>query len=115
MYDMCLNLEKFVFGVTESKFLGFMISARDIEVNPDKVKATSGISPPRTINEVHRLLGRVNYMSRFFAKLVERNLPFFHVLRNSKSFAWTEECAIAFNDLKKHIATLPTLATPVIG
>ena len=36
-YNMKLNLEKCAFGVTAGKFLGFMVSQRGIEANPDKI------------------------------------------------------------------------------
>ena len=36
---MKLNPTKFVFGVSSGKFLGFMVSQRGIEANPDKVRA----------------------------------------------------------------------------
>ena len=36
-YNMKLNPSKCVFGVTAGKFLGFMVSQRGIEVNPEKV------------------------------------------------------------------------------
>ena len=36
-YNMKLNSSKCVFGVTAGKFLGFMVSQRGIEVNPEKV------------------------------------------------------------------------------
>ena len=36
-YNMKLNLNKCVFGVTAGKFLGFMVSQRGIEVNPEKM------------------------------------------------------------------------------
>jgi hypothetical protein len=64
-YGMSLNPEKCVFRVTEGKFLGFQISSRGIEVNPDKVKAVLDMDPPRTVNEVQRFVGRVNYLGRF--------------------------------------------------
>jgi len=34
---MKLNPKKCIFGVRSGKFLGFMISSRDIEANPDKI------------------------------------------------------------------------------
>jgi len=114
-YGMCLNPEKWVFGVTEGKFLGFMISARGIEVNPEKVKAAVDFSPPRNVNEVQRFLGKVNYLSRFCSKLAERNLPFFDILRNARDFAWTEQCQAAFEELRAHLASLPTLSSPIKG
>ena len=38
-YRMKLNPAKCVFGVSSGKFLGFMVSQRGIEANPEKVKA----------------------------------------------------------------------------
>ena len=38
-YNMKLNPRKCTFGVTAGKFLGFMVSQRDIKVNPDKIQA----------------------------------------------------------------------------
>src|ERR1044071_3350890 len=90
-YGMSFNPGKCVFGVTEGKFLGFQISSRGIEVNPDKVKAVLNMDPPRTVNEVQRFVGRVNYLGCFCAKLVEKNLPFFEILRRRKDFVWTLE------------------------
>nr|KYP65356.1 Retrovirus-related Pol polyprotein from transposon 17.6 [Cajanus cajan] len=40
-HNMRLNLEKCVFGVQGGKFLGFMITSRGIEANPEKCKAIS--------------------------------------------------------------------------
>ena len=38
-YNMKLNPRKCVFGVTVGKFLGFRVSQRGIEVNPEKIQA----------------------------------------------------------------------------
>ena len=38
-YQMKLNPSKCVFGIASSKFLGFMVSQRGIEANPEKVQA----------------------------------------------------------------------------
>ena len=44
-YNMKLNPSKCVFGVTAEKFLGFMVSQRGIEVNPEKVLAILKLEP----------------------------------------------------------------------
>uniref|UniRef100_A0A2N9F216 Uncharacterized protein n=1 Tax=Fagus sylvatica TaxID=28930 RepID=A0A2N9F216_FAGSY len=46
-YNMKLNPEKCAFGVSSGKFLGFMVSQRGIEANPDKIKAIPGNEPPQ--------------------------------------------------------------------
>ena len=51
-YNMKLNPSKCVFWVTAGKFLGFMVSQRGIEVNPEKVRAIMELKPPRMVKEV---------------------------------------------------------------
>uniref|UniRef100_A0A2N9GMX4 Uncharacterized protein n=1 Tax=Fagus sylvatica TaxID=28930 RepID=A0A2N9GMX4_FAGSY len=58
-YQMKLNPSKCAFGVYSGKFLGFMVSQRGIEANPDKIKAILEMQPPKTTKEVQRLTGRV--------------------------------------------------------
>ena len=45
-YNMKLNLSKCAFRVTTGKFLGFMVSQRGIEANPDKIRAIVKMAPP---------------------------------------------------------------------
>ena len=52
---MKLNPSKYVFGVTAKKFLGFMVSQRGIEVNPEKVRAIMELEPLKTVNAVQSL------------------------------------------------------------
>nr|KYP48299.1 Retrovirus-related Pol polyprotein from transposon 17.6 [Cajanus cajan] len=58
-HDMRLNSEKCVFGVSGGKFLGFMLSARGIEANPDKWQAIVGMRSPQNLKEVQRLARRL--------------------------------------------------------
>ena len=51
-YNMKLNPSECAFGVLSDKFLGFMVSYRGIEVNPDKIQAILNMEPPRDIKEV---------------------------------------------------------------
>ena len=45
-YSMKLNPSKCAFGVSSGKFLGFMVSHRGIETNPDKIRAILDMKPP---------------------------------------------------------------------
>ena len=102
-YNMKLNPSKCVFEVTAGKFLGFMVSQRGIEVNPEKVWAIMELEPLRTVKEVQSLNGKIAALNRFVSKEMERCLPFFRTLR--KSFEWTDECQKAFEDLKKYLSS----------
>ena len=93
-YNMKLNPSKCIFGVTARKFLGFMVSQRGIEVNPEKVQAILELEPPRTVKAVQSLNGKVAALNRFVSKVIDKCLPFFRVLR--KFFEWTNECQKTF-------------------
>jgi len=62
---MRLNPEKCVFGVEGGKFLGFMLTNRGIEANPDKYRAIVEMLSPRSVKDVQRLVGRVVALSQF--------------------------------------------------
>ncbi|XP_030963402.1 uncharacterized protein LOC115984522 [Quercus lobata] len=112
-YKMKLNPSKCAFGVSSGKFLGFMVSQRGIEANPDKIQAILNMEPPKNIKEVQSLTGRVAALNRFVSKATDKCLPFFKVLR--KAFEWTDECQRAFQDLKDYLTTAPLLSPSVQG
>ena len=89
-YNMRLNPSKCTFGVMVGKFLGFMVSQRGIEANPNKILAIIEMAPPRNVKEVQSLNGKIATLNRFMSRVTDKCLPFFHTLK--KSFEWTAEC-----------------------
>ena len=110
---MKLNPSKCAFGVSSKKFLGFMVSQRGIEVNPNKFQAILSMEPPKNIKEVQSLTGRVIALNRFVSKATDKCLSFFKVLK--KAFKWTDKCQKAFQDLKVYLITTPLLSPFVLG
>jgi hypothetical protein len=104
-----LNPDKCVFGVSTRKLLGFLVSHRGIEANPEKIKAIEAMRPPARIKDVQKITGSLAALSRFISRLAERALPFFKLLRKSGPFSWTEEAEQAFQELKQHLVSLPIL------
>ena len=82
-YNMKLNPGKCAFEVTAGKFLGFMVSQRGIEANPDKIRAIMEMKPPRNVKEVQSLNGKVAALNRFVSRATDKCLPFFHTLKKS--------------------------------
>jgi hypothetical protein len=80
-----LNPDKCVFGVTTG-LLGFLVSYRGIEANPEKIKTVEAMRPPACIKDVQKLTGCLAALSRFISRLAERALLFFKLLRKSGPF-----------------------------
>ena len=112
-YNLKLNPSKCAFRVSSGKFLGFMVSHRGIEANPDKIQAILDMKSPQNIKEVQSLTGRVAALNRFVSKATDKCLPFFRILR--KAFEWTDDCQSAFEDLKAYLTTAPLLSPSVLG
>ena len=68
------------------------------------------MTAPKSIKEVQRLTGRVAALNRFVSRSVERCLPFFQTLKQSKNFCWITECQQAFEELKSYLSSPPLLA-----
>ena len=108
---MKLNPSKCAFGVSSRKFLGFMVSQRGIEANPDKIQAILNMEPLKNVKEVQSLTRRVAALNKFVLKATDKCLPFFKVLRNA--FEWTNECQKAFQDFKVYLTMAPLLSPSI--
>jgi hypothetical protein len=68
---------------------------------------------PTKLHDIQKLVGRVATLSRFVARLGEKALPFYALMRKSEDkFKWIEEADIAFAQLKKVLSTPPMLVAP---
>ena len=112
LYSMKLNPEKCAFGVGSGNFLGFMVHQREIEANPDKIKAVLDMKSPTSTRELQRLNGRIAALNRFVSKSADKCMSFFKILR--KAFQWGPEAEEAFQKLKAYLTIPPLLshATP---
>src|ERR1044072_4327487 len=114
-HNIRLNPEKCSFGIEGGKFLGYMISARGIEANPDKCRAIVNMKSPTSVKDVERLTGKIAALSRFIPQSGSISAPIFKCLKKDKNFKWSEECEVAFEMLKKILSTPPALSKPHDG
>ncbi|KAK4849858.1 hypothetical protein QYF36_001423 [Acer negundo] len=56
-YSVKLNPTKCSFRVSSRKFLGYLVTQRGVEANPDQIQSTQGIESPRCVKDVQRLTG----------------------------------------------------------
>ena len=103
--NMKLNPEKCTFGVEGGKFLGFMLTHRGIEANPDKCQAILNMRSPNSVKEVQQLLGRLTALSLFVPRLAERTRPMVQLLRKGKKFVWNSQCKEIFKQFKEFLTS----------
>ena len=85
-YKLRLNASKYSFSVGSGKFLGYMVTHRGIEVNPDQIKAIKTLQLPRNPKEVQRLTRMIAALNRFIFRSADKCRPFFQLLNKWKGF-----------------------------
>ena len=79
-----LNASKCSFGIGSGKFLGYMVTYRGIEVNPDQIKAINSLQSPRNPKEVQKLTEMAATLNRFISRSTDRCRPFFLLMKRWK-------------------------------
>jgi hypothetical protein len=110
-----LNPEKCVFEVPRGMLLGFIVSERGIEANPEKIVAITNMGPIKDLKGVQRVVGCLAALSRFISCLGEKGLPLYRLLRKAECFTWTPEAKEALGNLKALLTNTPILVPPAIG
>ena len=64
------------------------------------------------LRNIQQLAGRAAALSRFIARLGEKALPFYALMKKWEKFEWTDEADRAFEDLKRVLSTPPMLVAP---
>jgi ribonuclease HI len=95
--------------------LGYIVSQRGIEANPEKVAALEQMGPIRYLKGVQKVLGCLAALSRFISRLGEKGLPLYRLLKKHECFSWTVEAQEALDKLKATLARAPILTPPQDG
>ena len=82
-YDMKLNPLKWAFGVSFGRFLGYMVTQRGIEANPNQLKAILESPAPSSRKGVQQLTGQLAALGRFISRFIDRLKPFFATFKGA--------------------------------
>jgi len=111
-FNKRLNPAKCTFGVQAGKFLGFLLTSRGIEANPDKCQAIINMRSPCNIQEVQQLTGRVAALSRFLSCAGDKAFAFFASIKEKEKFEWNSACEEAFTKVKEFLSSPHILHRP---
>ena len=93
-------------------FLGHMVSADGIYVDPQKVEAVVYWEQPTTVTEVRSFLGLAGYYRRFIERFSKIAGPLHGLTRKGVKFEWTDRCEESFQTLKQRLSSAPVLTLP---
>jgi hypothetical protein len=103
------DLKKCEFNVKQTKYLGFIVSTNDIEVDPDKVSVVTQWSYPGIVKGVQSFLGFCNFYRRFIKDFGKVAQPLTDLTKSNVPFGFNNSCKAAFNQLKNALITAPIL------
>jgi hypothetical protein len=100
--------------LTKVPFLGHVLSAEGISIDPSKVQEVLDWKAPTSVIDVRSFLGLAGYYHRFIPYFSKMAKPMTKLLQKDGKFVWTLECEAAFRTLWTLLTTAPILAQPDI-
>ena len=106
------KLSKCQFWLDSVAFLGHIVSAEGVSVDPQKVEAILNWKPPTSVTEIRSFLGLAGYYRKFVEGFSKIGIPLTRLIRKEEPFLWSEACQQIFNELKRRLTSAPVLTLP---
>ncbi|VVA23916.1 PREDICTED: retrotransposon, partial [Prunus dulcis] len=103
------KFSKCQFWLDRVNFLGHVISADGVYVDPQKVEAVVNWPQPTSVTEVRSFLGLAGYYRRFVEGFSTIAAPLTRLTRKRVKFEWSKGCEKSFDELKTRLTTAPVL------
>ena len=113
-HELYAKFNKCEFWLQQVTFLGHIITADGVKVDPKKVKVVSEWKQPTNVIEFHSFLGLAVYYRRFIEGFSKIARPMTALTQKGKKFKWTNACEKRFQELKTRLTTSPILMLPDI-
>ena len=103
------DIRKCEFSVTKTKYLGFIVSTKGLEVDPEKIQAIIDWASPITVKGLQAFLGFCNFYRRFIEGYSRITKPLHQLTRKEALYNFDAECQEAFQKLKRALTSAPIL------
>ena len=114
-YQLYAKFSMCEFWLTEVIFLGHVVSASGVSVDPKKVEAVMSWERPKSLFKICSFLGLAGYYMRFIEDFSRLATPITRLTRNDVKFDWDDRCDEAFQELKRRLTSAPILIVPDRG
>jgi hypothetical protein len=109
-HQLYAKFSKCAFWLKEVLFLGHVISAEGIAVDPNKIQEVLNWKSPRSVTQIRSFLGLAGYYRRFIPNFSKIAKPMTKLLEKEAKFKWSLQCEEVFLTLKQLFTTAPVLA-----
>ncbi|KAJ4938747.1 hypothetical protein NE237_008271 [Protea cynaroides] len=109
------KFSKCEFWLSEVAFLGHVVSAEGIKVDPSKIEDIVKWEAPKSVLEIRSFLGLAGYYRRFVEDYSRIAVPLTSLTKNGEKFVWTEKCEKSFQTLKTRLISASILTIPIPG
>ena len=113
-HQLYAKFTKCEFWLKEVAFLGHVLSAKGVAVDPSKVQSVLSWEQPKSVTQVRSFLGLAGYYRRFIENFSKHAKPMTELLKKEKKFEWSSDCEKSFRELKNRLTTAPVLILPDI-
>ena len=103
------NRDKIQFRVNQVKYMGEVVSALGFSPDPAKISAIHNMPTPSCKQDLQRLLGMINYLSKYIPNMSELTAPLRSILKDDVSWAWFPEHDSALTKIKTVLSSAPVL------
>ena len=110
--QLCAKFSKCQFLLDSVAFLGHVISAEGVSVDPQKIEAIVNWKPPMNVIEIRSFLGLAGYYRKFVEGFSKLAGPLTKLTRKEEKFVWLEACQQSFDELKWKLTSAPVLTLP---
>ncbi|GJP68699.1 hypothetical protein CLOP_g25362 [Closterium sp. NIES-67] len=107
-----VKLSKSKFALEKVQFLGHMVSAQGVHVDPKKIEAVRTWKTPENVKELQQFLGFANYYNRFVPQYAKIAAPLTNLLKKNTPYKWEPKHQEAVEQLKQALTSAPVLILP---
>ena len=111
-HKLYAKISKCDFWSKEVEFLGHVVSADGVKVDPKKIDVIRNWPIPSSLKELQSFLGLANYYRKFIMNFSKKVVLITELLKCMNSFVWAEETQCSFDTLKDALSSAPVLCTP---
>ncbi len=99
-------------GLSRLKFLGYILSEKGLEIDPERIEKLKAWPRPQNVKQVRSLIGFATFCRKHVPAFSRICGPLYNLTKHDTPWQWGEKEENAFIELRNRISSPPILALP---